>query len=69
MDPDGDLEAFYLFFMTWSLAWLVERYGLYEKAIKLISEAKKVVSVLNEAFTILALMNYWERWTGNGASR
>jgi hypothetical protein len=32
----------------------------------LISEAKKVVSVLDEAFTILALMNHWERWTGKG---
>ena len=42
---------------------------LREKAIKLISEAKKVVSVLDEAFTILALMNYWERWTGNGTAR
>jgi hypothetical protein len=39
---------------------------LHEKAIKLISEAKTVVSVLDEAFTILALMNYWERWTGKG---
>jgi hypothetical protein len=35
---------------------------LREKAIKLISEAKKVVSMLDEAFTILALMNY----TGRG---
>jgi hypothetical protein len=42
---------------------------LREKAIKLISEAKKVVSVLDEAFTILALMNYWESWTGNGMAR
>jgi hypothetical protein len=42
---------------------------LREKAIKLISEAKKVVSVLDEAFTILALMNYWGRWTGNGTAR
>ena len=32
----------------------------------MISEAKKVVSVLDEAFTILALMNHWERWTGKG---
>ncbi len=40
-----------------------------EKAIKLISEAKKVVSVLDEVFTILALMNSWERWTGNGTAR
>jgi hypothetical protein len=35
----------------------------------LISEAKKVVSVLDEAFTIIALMNYWERWIGNGTAR
>jgi hypothetical protein len=43
---------------------------LREKAIKLISEAKKVVSVLDEEpFTILALMNYWERWTGSGTAR
>jgi hypothetical protein len=32
----------------------------------LISEAKKAVSVLDEAFAILALMNYWESWTANG---
>ncbi len=25
--------------------------------------------MLDEAFTILALMNYWERWTGNGTAR
>jgi hypothetical protein len=38
--------------------------------MKLISEAKKVVSVLDEAFTILALRtNYWERWTVNGTAR
>jgi hypothetical protein len=56
--------------MTWSLAWLVERYGLYVKRQSiLISEVKKVVSVLDEAFTILASMNYWERWTGNGTAR
>jgi hypothetical protein len=43
---------------------------LREKAIKLISEAKKVlVSVLDEVFTILALMSYWERWTSNGTAR
>jgi Asp-tRNA(Asn)/Glu-tRNA(Gln) amidotransferase B subunit len=43
---------------------------LREKAMKLISEAaKKVVSVLVEAFTILALTNNWERWTGNGTAR
>jgi hypothetical protein len=38
--------------------------------MKLILEAKKVVSVLDEAFTILALTNYWEqRWTSNGRAR
>jgi hypothetical protein len=62
MDPDGDLEAFYFFFddlvpcVAGRKAWT-----LLEKAIELISEAKKVVSVLDEAFVILALMNYWER--------
>ena len=38
---------------------------LREKASKLILEAKKVASMINEAFTILALMNYWERWISN----
>jgi hypothetical protein len=33
-----------------------------EKANKLILEAKKVVSVLDEVFTVLALKNYWKRW-------
>ena len=70
MDPDGDLEAFYFLFddlvpcVAGRKVWTLR-----EKAIKLISEAKKVVSVLDEAFTILALMNYWERWTGNGTAR
>jgi hypothetical protein len=70
MDPDGDLEALYFFFddlvpcVAGQKVWTLR-----EKAIKLISEAKKVVSVLDEAFTILALMNYWERWTGNGTAR
>ena len=70
MDPYGDLEAFYFFFddlvpcVAGRKVWTLR-----EKAIKLISEAKKVVSVLDEAFTILALMNYWESWTGNGTAR
>ena len=70
MDPYGDLEAFYFFFhdLVPSLAGQ-KVWTLREKAIKLISEAKKVVSVLDEAFTILALMNYWERWTGNVTAR
>jgi Tfp pilus assembly protein PilZ len=29
-------------------------------------EAKKVVSVLDKAFTILALMDYWDRCTSSG---
>jgi hypothetical protein len=38
-----------------------------EKANKLRSEAKKVVLVLNEAFTVLALKNYWKkRWNDTG---
>jgi hypothetical protein len=67
MDPDSDLEALYFFFddlvpcVTGRKVWTLR-----EKAIKLISEAKKVVSVLDEAFTILALMNSWKRWTGKG---
>ena len=71
MDPDGDLEAFYFFSMTWLSPCVAGQkvWTLREKATKLISEAKKVVSVLDEAFTILALMNYWERWTGNGTAR
>ena len=70
MDPYGDLEAFYFFFddlvpcVAGRKVWTLR-----EKAIKLILEAKKVVSVLDEAFTILALMTYWERWTGNGTTR
>jgi hypothetical protein len=39
-----------------------------ERANKLISEAKKVVSVLDEAFTVLALKNYWKRWKNTGTA-
>jgi hypothetical protein len=69
MDPDGDLEAFYFFSddlvpcVAGQKVWTLR-----EKAIKSISEAKKVVSVLDEAFIILVLMNYWER-SGNGTAR
>ncbi len=28
--------------------------------------AKKVVSVLDKAFTILAFKNYWKRWNNTG---
>jgi hypothetical protein len=70
MDPYGDLEEFHFFFddlvpcVAGQKVWTLR-----EKAKKLISEAKKVVSVLDEAFTILALTNYGERWTGNGTAR
>jgi hypothetical protein len=37
-----------------------------EKANKLISEAKKVVSVLDKAFTILVLKNYYKGWNDTG---
>ena len=63
---DGDWEAFCFFFdelvpcvaglKVWTAA---------EKSSNLISQAKKVVTVLDEAFTILALENYWPRWMGN----
>jgi hypothetical protein len=39
-----------------------------EKANKLISEAKKVVSVLEEALIILAFMKYWKRWNSSGTA-
>jgi hypothetical protein len=56
MDPNGDIEAFCYFFdhlvscVAGRKVWTQR-----EKANKLILEAKKVVSVLDEAFTILAL--------------
>jgi hypothetical protein len=55
MDPDGDIEAFCYFFdhlvpcVAGRKVWTQR-----EKANKLISEAKKVVPVLDEAFTVLA---------------
>ena len=70
MELDGDRDAFYLFFdelvpcVAGRKVWTLR-----EKATKLISEAKKIVSVLDEAFTILALMNYWERWLHQGTAR
>jgi hypothetical protein len=70
MDPYGALEAFYFVFdglvpcVAGRKVWTLR-----EKVIKLISEAKSVVSMLDETFTILALMNYWERWTSNGKAR
>jgi hypothetical protein len=39
-----------------------------QKAVRLISESKKVVSVLDEAFTILSMKKYWARWQHEGAT-
>jgi hypothetical protein len=56
MDPNGDMEAFCYFFdhlvpcVAGRKVWTQR-----EKANKLISEAKKVVYVLDKAFTVLAL--------------
>jgi hypothetical protein len=63
MAVDDDKEAFFIFFdvlvpaVAGRKIW-TER----QKAVRLISESKKIVSVLDEAYTILALENYWERW-------
>jgi hypothetical protein len=69
MDPNGDIEAFCYFFdhlvpcVAGQKVWTQR-----EKANKLISEAKKVVSVLDEVFTVLALKNYWKRWNNTGTA-
>jgi hypothetical protein len=53
MDPNGDIEAFCYFFdnlvpcVAGRKVWTQR-----EKANKLILEAKKVVSILDEAFTV-----------------
>jgi hypothetical protein len=58
MDPDGNLKAFNFVFddlvpcVAGGKAWT-----LHEKASKLILEAEKVVSLLDKAITISALMN------------
>jgi hypothetical protein len=68
-EPSGNIEAF-CFFFNELVPCVAGRkvWTLREKASKLISEAKKIVSLLDEAFTILALMNYWKRWTNTGAA-
>jgi hypothetical protein len=40
-----------------------------EKANTLILQAKKVVSLLDKAFTVSALKNYWKRWNNTGSAR
>ena len=70
MELDGDMEAFNLFFdelvpcVAGRKVWTLR-----EKATKKISEAGKIVSVLDEAFTVLALSNYWDRWVHNGTAK
>jgi hypothetical protein len=69
MDPNGDIEAFCYFFdhlvhcVAGQKVWTQR-----EKANKLISEANKVVSVLDKASTVLALKNYWKRWNNTGTA-
>jgi hypothetical protein len=69
MDHNGDIEAICYFFdhlvpcVAGQKVWTQR-----EKANKLVSEAKKVVSVLDEAFTVLALKNYWKRWNNTGTA-
>jgi hypothetical protein len=69
MDPNGDIEAFCYFFdqlvpcVAGQKVWTQR-----EKANKFISEAKKVVSVLDEAFTVLAFNIYWKRCNNTGTA-
>jgi hypothetical protein len=69
MDLNGDIDAFCYFFdhlvpcVAGQKVWTQR-----EKANKLISEAKKVVSILDKAFTVLALKNYWKRWNNTGTA-
>jgi hypothetical protein len=69
MDPNGDIEAFCYFFdhlvpcVAGQKVWTQR-----EKANKLIFEAKKVVSILNKVFTVLALKNYWKIWNSTGTA-
>jgi hypothetical protein len=59
MDPNGDIEAFcYCFDHLVPCVAGRKIWTQREKANKLISEAKKVLSVLDKAFTVLALKNY-----------
>ena len=66
MNPEGNIESFCFFFNE--LVPCVacrEIWTMREKANKLISEARKVEFVLDEAFTVVALKNYWKRWKNN----
>jgi hypothetical protein len=70
MAMDDDREAFFVLFDI--LVPAVAGHKIWtprQKAVRLISESKKVVSVLDEAFTILALENYWARWHEGATAR
>jgi hypothetical protein len=69
MNPEGNIEAFCFCFndlVPCVAGWKI--WTMREKANKLISEARKVVSVLDKAFTVLALKNYWKRWNNTGTA-
>jgi hypothetical protein len=68
MDWDDSIEAFCFFNDLVPCVAGQKVWTLLEKANQLISEAKKVVSVLDEVFTILALTNYWKRWNSTGTA-
>jgi hypothetical protein len=63
MAMDGDREAFFVFFDILVPAVAGRKIWMpCQMAVRLISEPKKAVSVLDEAFTILTLENYWAGW-------
>jgi hypothetical protein len=64
MAMDGDREAFFVFFDI-----LVPAVAGCKIWTPRISESKKVVSVLDKAFTILALEKYWARWHEGATAR
>ena len=71
LHPDRDDIYAFNFFFNELVPCVAGRkvWTLRERASKLISEAKRVVSVLDEAFVILALTNYWDRWTSQGMAK
>ena len=71
LHPDRDEIYAFNFFFNELVPCVAGRkvWTLRERASKLISEAKRVVSVLDEAFVILALTNYWDRWTSQGMAK
>jgi hypothetical protein len=60
MARDGDREAFFVLFDILVPAVAGRKIWMpCQKAVRLISESKKIVSVLDKAFMILILENYW----------